>query len=164
MTFLYVSGAGTDSTASERVLWPRVKGATENARLRMPFKAAYMFRPGYIQPVHGARTRTKWYAIVYAVLAPLYPLWEALVPKYVTTTERLGRAMIGVARAGNPDRVLESVDINRVAGSPVARKPEGWTGNDNRWRMGAAGSESKLGSGASKCARVGLRFGLPGGF
>jgi uncharacterized protein YbjT (DUF2867 family) len=73
MTFLYVSGAGTDSTASGCVLWARVKGATENALLRMPFKAAYMFRPGYIQPVHGARTRTKWHAIVYAVLAPLYP-------------------------------------------------------------------------------------------
>jgi uncharacterized protein YbjT (DUF2867 family) len=116
MMFLYVSGAGTDSTASGRMMWARVKGATENALLRMPFKAAYMFRPGYIQLVHGARTRTKWYAIVYAVLAPLYPLWEALVPKYVTSTERLGRAMIRVARAGNPDRVLESVDINRVAG------------------------------------------------
>jgi len=116
MTFLYVSGAGTDSTESGRMMWARVKGATENALLRMPFKAAYMFRPGYIQPVHGAQTRTKWYGIVYAVLAPLYPVGEALVPKYVTTTERLGRAMIRVARAGNPDRVLASVDINRVAG------------------------------------------------
>jgi len=86
MTFLYVSGAGTDSTESGRMMWARVKGATENALLRMPFKAAYMFRPGYIQPVHGAQTRTKWYGIVYAVLAPLYPVGEALVPKYVTTT------------------------------------------------------------------------------
>src|SRR5580693_7535813 len=88
MTFVYVSGAGTDSTGLDRVMWARVKGKTEDALLQMPFKAVYMFRPGYIQPLHGIRTKTTWYRAVYAIVGPLYPIWKLLFPKYVTTTER----------------------------------------------------------------------------
>jgi uncharacterized protein YbjT (DUF2867 family) len=114
MTFIYVSGAGTDSTERGRMMWARIKGQTENALLRMPFKAAYMFRPGYIQPLHGIRTKTKWYAAFYAVMGPLYPLWKLVLPKYVTTTECIGRAMIHVARRGYVRPILENRDINRV--------------------------------------------------
>jgi len=114
MTFIYVSGAGTDSTEHGRMMWARVKGQTENALLRMPFKAACMFRPAYIQPLHGIRTKTAWYRAFYAVMAPLYPLWKLLLPDYVTTTECLGRAMIEVARRGAPKRVLASRDINDI--------------------------------------------------
>jgi uncharacterized protein YbjT (DUF2867 family) len=114
MTFIYVSGAGTDSTEHGRMMWARVKGQTENALLRMPFKAAYMFRPAYIQPLHGIRTKTAWYSALYAVMAPLYPLWKLLLPKYVTTTECIGRAMIQVARRGAPKRVLASQDISDI--------------------------------------------------
>jgi uncharacterized protein YbjT (DUF2867 family) len=113
MTFIYVSGSGTDSTERSRMMWARVKGATENALLQMPFKSVYMFRPGYIQPLHGVRTKTAWYRAFYAVLAPLYPLLK-FVPKYVTTTECVGRAMIRVARAGYQKKILESRDINIV--------------------------------------------------
>jgi uncharacterized protein YbjT (DUF2867 family) len=114
MTFIYVSGSGTDSTERGRLMWARVKGKTENALLQMPFKAAYMFRPGYIQPLHGIRTKTKWYGAVYAMMGPLYPLWKVLFPKYVTTTECLGRAMLKVAKRGAPKSVLENQDINRI--------------------------------------------------
>jgi uncharacterized protein YbjT (DUF2867 family) len=113
MTFIYVSGSGTDSTERTRMMWARVKGKTENALLRMPFKAAYMFRPGYIQPLHGVRTKTNWYRAFYAVLAPLYPLLK-FVPKYVTTTECVGRAMLRVTREGFDRSILESRDINRA--------------------------------------------------
>jgi uncharacterized protein YbjT (DUF2867 family) len=113
MTFIYVSGSGTDSTERTRMMWARVKGKTENALLRMPFKAAYMFRPGYIQPLHGVRTKTNWYRAFYAVLAPLYPLLK-FVPKYVTTTECIGRAMLRVTREGFDRSILESRDINRA--------------------------------------------------
>jgi uncharacterized protein YbjT (DUF2867 family) len=113
MTFIYVSGSGTDSTERGRMMWARVKGKTENALLRMGFKAAYMFRPGYIQPLHGVRTKTNWYRMFYAVLAPLYPLLR-LAPKYVTTTECVGRAMIRVARNGFDRNILESRDINHA--------------------------------------------------
>ncbi len=112
MTFIYVSGANTDSTESGRMMWARVKGKTENALLQMPFKAAYMFRPGYIQPLHGIRTKTRWYGVIYAMMGPLYPLWKLLFPKYVTTTECLGRAMLTVAKRGAPKAVLENQDIN----------------------------------------------------
>ena len=112
MTFIYVSGAGTDSTEHGRVMWARIKGKTENALLAIPFKAAYMFRPGYIQPMHGVRTKTRLYGAIYAVVAPLYPVLKKFLPRYVTTTEQLGRAMLSVAKTGFPKQVLESSDIN----------------------------------------------------
>jgi uncharacterized protein YbjT (DUF2867 family) len=114
LTLVYVSGAHTDSTERGRVMWARVKGKTENALLRMPFPAAYMFRPGYIQPLHGIVSRTKLLRVLYALVGPLYPLWKALFPDYVTTTEQLGRAMIQVARHGAARRVLENRDINAL--------------------------------------------------
>src|SRR5271169_7272 len=114
MTFIYVSGANTDSTERGRMMWARVKGRTENALLQMPFKSAYMFRPGYIQPLHGIQTKTKWYGALYAMMAPLYPVWKLLFPKYVTTTECVGRAMLNVAKGGAPKRVLENHDINSI--------------------------------------------------
>jgi uncharacterized protein YbjT (DUF2867 family) len=114
MTFLYVSGTGTDSSESGRTMWARVKGKTENDLLKLPFAAAYMLRPGYIQPMHGIRSKTGWYQAMYTVVAPTYPLWRALFGKYVTTTEDLGRAMIKIAKRGAPKRVLENQDINAM--------------------------------------------------
>lgn len=115
MTFIYVSGAGTDTSERGRMMWARVKGQTENALLRMPFLAAYTFRPAYIQPLHCIRAKTKWYAALYAVVAPLYPLWKLLLPNYVTTTEAVGRAMLRVARNGAPKRIIENRDINALS-------------------------------------------------
>lgn len=114
MTFVYVSGMGTDSTEHGRLMWARVKGQTENALLRLPFKAAYMFRPGFIQPLHGIQSRTALYRIPYTILSPIIPLLLKLGPKYVTTTEVLGRAMIKAARSGAPKQILESQDINAL--------------------------------------------------
>ena len=82
MTFVYVSGAGTDSTEQGRSMWARVKGRTENALLRLPFKGAYMFRPGMIQPLHGIKSKTGLYRAVYAVTGPLLPLLKAVAPKH----------------------------------------------------------------------------------
>lgn len=114
MTFVFVSGAGTDSTERGRVMWARVKGRAENALLRLPFRAAFMFRPGVIQPMHGIRSRTALYRIPYLILGPFIPWLRKRFPQYVTTTEQLGRAMIAVARHGAPKRVLESTDINKL--------------------------------------------------
>lgn len=113
LTFIYVSGAGTDSSERGRTMWARVKGQTENALLRLPFKAAYMFRPAVIVPLHGIKSRTRLYRVSYAVLGPLLPLLTAF-PKYVTTTEKLGRAMLIAAKRGAPKVILESSDINRL--------------------------------------------------
>ncbi len=111
MTFIYVSGAGTDSSEQGRVMWARVKGATENALLAMGFKAAYMFRPGAIVPLHGITSKTKLYRVAYSVLRPFLPVLLRSFPQYVTTTEQVGRAMIAVAKLGHPKPVLEAVDI-----------------------------------------------------
>lgn len=114
MTFVYVSGAGTDSSERGSRMWARVKGQTENALLRMPFRGAYMFRPGYIQPLHGIRPKIRWIGALYTVIGPLYPVWKLLFGKYVTTTECIGRAMLAVAKQGAPKHVLESWDINNI--------------------------------------------------
>ena len=114
MVFIYVTGRGTDSTEQGRLMWARIKGKTENDLLKLPFKAAYMFRPAGIQPLHGIRSKTAWYQAIYVAAAPLLSLLNRVAPKYMTTTEQIGRAMIKVARNGFPRPVLESEDINRV--------------------------------------------------
>lgn len=111
MTFVYVSGAGTDSTEKGRTMWARVKGRTENALLRLPFKAVYLFRPGIIQPMHGARSKTAAYRIPYTVLGPLLPVLRWLFPKSILTTESIALAMLQAARHGAPKAVLEAADI-----------------------------------------------------
>jgi uncharacterized protein YbjT (DUF2867 family) len=114
MTFTYVSGEGTDSTERGRVMWARVKGRTENALLRLPFKGAYMFRPGIIQPMHGIRSKTRLYRVFYAIGYPLVAVLRPLLPKYITTTEQVGRAMLKVAKVGADKRHLATADINRL--------------------------------------------------
>ncbi|MET0580497.1 MAG: NAD-dependent epimerase/dehydratase family protein [Pseudoxanthomonas sp.] len=113
MTFIYVTGAGTDSSEQGRSMWARVKGRTENALLRLPFKAVYLFRPGGIQPLHGAQPRVGWIRAIYAATAPVLSLAVRYAPGAVTTTERVGRAMINAAASGMPSRIFESSDINR---------------------------------------------------
>jgi uncharacterized protein YbjT (DUF2867 family) len=114
MVFTYVTGSGTDSTEQGRQMWARVKGKTENDLLKLPFKAAYMFRPAGIQPLHGVRSKTGWVNAIYVVTAPLWSYLNRVAPKYVTTSEQIGRAMIKVARDGYPKPVLESEDINAI--------------------------------------------------
>ena len=114
MVFTYVTGRGTDSTEQGKLMWARVKGKTENDLLKLPFKAAYMFRPAGIQPLHGVRSKTPWVQAIYVVATPLLSYLTRVAPKYMTTSEQLGRAMIKVARDGYPKPVLESEDINAV--------------------------------------------------
>jgi uncharacterized protein YbjT (DUF2867 family) len=111
MTFVYVSGMGTDGTERGRTMWARVKGRTENALLRLPFRAAYMLRPGIILPMHGIKSKTTLYRVAYTLLTPLYPALRALFPRAITTTEHLGRVMLRLARSGYKRPVLESADI-----------------------------------------------------
>jgi uncharacterized protein YbjT (DUF2867 family) len=114
MTFAYISGAGTDSTERGRSMWARVKGQTENALLRMPFKAAYMFRPGIIRSLHGIRSKTTTYRVLYAILLPFILLAGAVSPNSITTTEKIGRAMIHVAIEGPPSHILTTAQINAL--------------------------------------------------
>jgi uncharacterized protein YbjT (DUF2867 family) len=113
LVFVYVSGQGTDSTEHGRMMWARVKGRTENALLRL-FERAVMFRPGFIQPLHGIRSKTKAYQLFYTILGPLLPLLRRLFPRRITTTEALGKAMLHVAKHGSPKRVLEMADITAM--------------------------------------------------
>jgi uncharacterized protein YbjT (DUF2867 family) len=121
MAFIYVSGAGTDASERGRTMWARVKGRTENGLRRLPFRRVYLFRPGFIQPLHGIRSRTAWYRILYAVFRPLAPLVRRLFPGATLTTESLGRAMLLAARQGPPQEVMEARDLNelvKAAGAP----------------------------------------------
>jgi uncharacterized protein YbjT (DUF2867 family) len=113
LTFIYVSGAGTDSSERGRTRWARVKGQTENALLRLPFRAI-MFRPAGIVPLHRITSKTRLYRVAYTLTRPLWSLLLAAFPQYVTTTERVGRAMLRVAKEGAPKPILETRDINAL--------------------------------------------------
>jgi len=115
MTFCYVSGQGTDSTEHGRTMWARVKGRTENALLALPFRRAFMLRPGLIQPLRGVRSRTPLYQAFYTVLGFLVPLLRRLAPDQVTTSVGVGRALIRLAADGYPRTIITPADINRLA-------------------------------------------------
>ncbi|MFD7096641.1 Rossmann-fold NAD(P)-binding domain-containing protein [Streptomyces xanthophaeus] len=123
LTFVYVSGEGTDSTGQGRSMWARVKGETENDLLELPFQA-YMFRPGIVQPVRGIPSKTRLYRTLYAVTAPLISLLRRVAPNLVTTTEDIGRAMIAVATPGTgiPGRILRPADINRLGAAAAGHR------------------------------------------
>jgi len=115
MIFIYVTGVGTDSTEKGRSMWARVKGETENELLRMGFRGAYMFRPGYIQPAGGVRSKYGWANAIYAAIATVYPLLKRIFPGQVVTTAEVGKAMIRVAEKGYEKKVLEPRDIGEAA-------------------------------------------------
>jgi uncharacterized protein YbjT (DUF2867 family) len=113
MTFIYVSGSGTDSSEQGRMRWARVKGRTENALLRLPFKA-YMFRPGFIEPMDGIQSKTPMYRVFYSLGKPLFPLLRRWFPNQVLSTRDIGQAMLAVARNGYEKRIMETRDIRAV--------------------------------------------------
>lgn len=108
--FVYVSGAGTN--AQSKQMWARVKGETENALMAMPFRGVYCFRPGYIQPLDGVKSKVGWYNAMYVGLSWAYPLLRRAFPGVVTSSEAVGRAMLKVARDGWPQKVLDNRAIN----------------------------------------------------
>ena len=113
MTFLFVSGAQTDSSEKGRIMWARVKGRTENALARLPFQHQYNFRPGFMKPFPNQRNVKSYYKLI----AWLYPILDKLFPNYVSTMQEVGRAMINCILHGYPKQILEIKDINRLAGS-----------------------------------------------
>jgi uncharacterized protein YbjT (DUF2867 family) len=115
LTFVYVSGVGTDATERGRVMWARVKGRTENALLALPFAGAYMLRPGFIEPMRGVRSGTRLYRTFYVAFGPLLPLARRVFPRQITTTVAVGRAMIRLAESGDAKTILGPEDINRLA-------------------------------------------------
>jgi uncharacterized protein YbjT (DUF2867 family) len=114
MVFVYVSGAGADSSETSRVMWMRVRGRTENALLKLPFRGLYIFRPGMIEPV-GVRSKTTAYRWFYSLAKPVLPLLRAMLPDQILSTPQVGQAMLAAVRNGAPKRVLESPDINALS-------------------------------------------------
>ena len=114
MVFVYVSGAGADSSETSRVMWQRVRGKTENALLKLPFRGVYIFRPGMIQPI-GVKSKTTAYRWFYSLTKPLLPALRALLPDQILSTPQVGQAMLAAVRNGAPKRVLESPDINALS-------------------------------------------------
>jgi uncharacterized protein YbjT (DUF2867 family) len=112
MTFCYVTGAGTDSSEQGRVAWARVKGATENALIRL-FKQAYMFRPGFMKATPGQKNVKSYYKY----FAWLYPIGRALYPTGFCTLQEVGLAMIKAVSKGYPEQTLQVEDIVKLAGS-----------------------------------------------
>jgi uncharacterized protein YbjT (DUF2867 family) len=113
MTFIYVSGASTDSTEQGSVMWARVKGKTENDLMKLPFKQVYAFRPGFMKAASDAKNTPK----LYNAFAWLYPLLHPLFPGFMCTLSEVGEAMIKAVTKGYPKQVLEVKDIVQLANS-----------------------------------------------
>jgi uncharacterized protein YbjT (DUF2867 family) len=116
VVFEYVSGEGTDSSEQGRLMWARVKGATEN--LVTARRGGYAIRPGFIQPLPGVRSRTPLYAALYRLSGVLYPVLRRLIPSKVLTSDELARAMVRIAIDRPPQRIWNSADLAALAGRP----------------------------------------------
>jgi len=110
MTFCYVTGAGTDGSEQGRIAWARVKGATENALMRL-FKNSYMFRPGFMKATAGQKNVKSYYKFV----AWLYPVGRALYPPGFCTLQEVGRAMINAVCNGYAKQILDVKDIVQLS-------------------------------------------------
>lgn len=111
-TYVYVSGEGAN--AESNTMWARVKGRTENELLALD-RPVFVVRPGFIQPRNGITSRTRIYRYLYSWSSWLFPLLKKVAPKYVTTTENLGRAMVALAKGAAAPKLLRSDEINRLA-------------------------------------------------
>lgn len=119
MAFVYVSGSGADSSEKGGSMWARVRGRTENALLAMPFGRIHILRPGVIQPLNGARSKTRSYRLFYQLTGPLLTLLRKLSPGQILSTEIVGQAMLLLARQGAPTPILESRDIAALVSPPT---------------------------------------------
>lgn len=115
ITFIYVSGTGTDSSEKGKTMWARIKGKTENMIFNKGFKNAYAFRPGAILPEKGIQSKTFWYNAIYIMMTPFFPIFKK--SKNVTTTTRVGLAMVNALASPPQKRILENIDINELAGA-----------------------------------------------
>ena len=115
MTFIYVSGQGTDSSEKGRMMWARVKGKTENDLLALGFKQAFMFRPGIIIPLRGIKSKTPGYQFFYTYLGWLFKLIKKVVPDSANNTTQIGLAMINVTVHGYDKKIITTKDINTLA-------------------------------------------------
>ena len=119
MTFCYVSGAGTDSSEKGRLMWARVKGKTENHLLTLPFKAAYMFRPGFMHTVSGQKNIKS----IFKVVDFVYPLFKKLFPDSGCKLSDVALAMIMCAQNGYSKKILGNKDIDYLAGTSSNYSP-----------------------------------------
>ena len=115
MSFCYVSGVATDSTEKGKTMWARVKGKTENAILKLPFKSVFLFRPGFIRPENGIKSKTPLYNTLYNIAIPLYPIMKLISPNSFTTNSKVGKAMIASTLYGSENQILHNKDINELA-------------------------------------------------
>ena len=111
LTFIFISGEGSDSTEKSRIMWARVKGKAENAVLGAGFKSAYVFRPGFIEAFDGIESRTPLYRKLYKLFAPLIFLIKKFMPQRITNTQQIGRAMLQVTRNGYSKPILTTADL-----------------------------------------------------
>lgn len=110
LSFIYVSGAGTDRTENGKIAWARIKGKTENDLMKLPFKQVFAFRPAALMSTPGQIHLPK----LYKYASWMFPILKKIAPNYISTLSQLGKAMIAVSAKGYPKNVVEVKDINEL--------------------------------------------------
>lgn len=110
ITFIYVSGSGTDSTEKGKLHWARVKGKTENDLIQLPFKQAFGFRIGLVKPTAGQMFTLSFYKYVMW----LFPILKVIAPNVFNEMKQIAKAMIYVAKHGYPSNIIYVKDIRKI--------------------------------------------------
>jgi nucleoside-diphosphate-sugar epimerase len=119
LSMVFVSGKSTDSSERGRVMWARVKGRAENLLLGMPFKSTTIIRLAGLVPAPGGSSSTPLYRFFLASASVVLPALHGLWPRYITTSEILGRAFIRAAQGKAPKQILESPDIHALGSTQL---------------------------------------------
>lgn len=111
MSFIYVSGGGTDSSEKGRLAWARIKGKTENDLMKMPFKQAFGYRIGFMVASPGQKRILSFYKY----FTWMIPLLKKVTPNIISTMKEVALSMIYVSQNGYPRKVIFVKDIREMA-------------------------------------------------
>jgi len=109
MKFIFLSGAGADSSETSKTLFARVKGKTENRLKSMTLNKLFIVRPGGIKPIHKNPNTAFFNKVMYLFL----PLFEIVWPSMVISSDTLAKAMLWIAEQEPAMPTFENNDLKQ---------------------------------------------------
>jgi len=109
-SFLFLSGAGADTSEKSKTAFARIKGKTENALKSITSLKLYILRPAGIKPVN----KNPKLPLLYKLFLPLFPLLEILAPSFVIPSDVLGRAMLKIVKNATDKILFENPELKML--------------------------------------------------